>query len=379
MPDLESQVFTSIDDIDPALWNSMLQPGEFLASHDFVRACEKAGIGGAEFRYVLVFERGCLIGSAALFNMRVGLDLLAAGLTRSFFDVMRRVNPSLASVSVVFCGLPVSLGTSCVRLAHGHSHDGATSLITAVMKDFAEDSGAGFLCFKEFGEQESRALGPALTTEGFTRASSLPGCSVDIRWPDRTQYEDALRSGYRRQLQLDRQAMRESGLEFAVGQGLLPDLATVHQLYSLVMARAQNKMEILPVAFFSELEKAAPGKLWSVVAHYEGRPVANAIVLWDKPVCYFLLAGLDYAHLGETHTYQNLVSEVIGTAISLGASHLELGQTSYALKGRLGGKTTSRDIWLRHLEPLRNRLLAAAAPLLFHEVRPPVRHVFRRE
>lgn len=377
MPAMVTRLLATIDEIEPDLWDSLLQPGDYLASHRFVRACEHAGIGGAHFRHVLVFDGGRLAGLASLFRMDVSLGLLTDGATRRLFDRLEGWRPNLTRVSVVFCGLPVSLGGSCLRVAAEADPGRVVACVTAAMADFAADSGAGFLCCKELDQSEQGRLGPGLQAEGYFPVSSLPGCRLALAWPDLPAYENSMRSGYRRQVRLDRRAQQAARLRFEQGPGLQPDLATVHRLYAQVMARAPYRLEVLPEAFFQHLERAVPGQLHSIVGYLDDRPVANAILLWQAPVCHFLLVGLDYAHLARAHVYQNLVLEAVGSAIGMGAERLELGQTSYALKGRLGGQPTPRFIWLRHRGGMRHRLLAHAAPWLFPATGTLARQVFR--
>ena len=379
MPALETRVHDSIDEIEPAMWDSLLEPGDYLASHRFVGVCERSGIGAAQFRHVLVFEGGALAGLASLFRMDVPLDLLTTGVTRRLFDLARRLKPSLTRVPVVFCGLPVSLGGSCLRIAPNRAASEVVACITAAMEDFAAETKTGFLCCKEFAQQEQNLFAAALGASGFFSVPSQPGCKLDIHWHDWPDYQGSLRAGYRRQLRLDRRAMEGVGLRFEHGSGLLPDIATVHRLYGQVMARATLKMEVLPEHFFRLLGQAASGRLHSIVGYLGDRPVANAILLWQPPACHFLLAGLDYAALRPGHVYQNLVTEVVRTAITLGAEHLELGQTSCDFKGRLGALPTPRFIWLKHGGRMRHGFLAHAAPWLFPQPETKPRKVFNAD
>jgi len=105
--------------------------------------------------------------------------------------------------------------------------------------------------------------------------------------------------------------------------------------------------------------------------------LAVAIVLFAGRLATFLVAGLDYRAPREWQVYPNLVVEVVAEAIRSGASRLELGQTSYPLKSRLGAVAEPRFLYLRHRNPLSHLLLRGAAEFLFPQYDYPTRRVFR--
>jgi hypothetical protein len=100
-------------------------------------------------------------------------------------------------------------------------------------------------------------------------------------------------------------------------------------------------------------------------------------MLFGGRLATFLLAGLDYGADRAWQVYPNLVAAVVDEAIRAGASRLELGQTSGALKSRLGAVAVPRFLYLRHRNPLGHLLLRGAAALLFPEHEYPERRVFR--
>lgn len=375
----ETLTYESISQIAPPLWDSLVPAGDLLATHRFVHACESAAMDGARLRHVLVYESGRLAGAASLFRLEVPLDILSAGMTRLAISWLRRLQPGALRVSIVFCGLPVSFGSSCLRLAPDADRPATVARVLAAMEAFAAETDSDVLCVKEFDARAQAELGAALQAAGFASAPSLPGCRMALPWQSMPQYRDSLRAGYRRQLDLDRRAAVAAGLRRSLSDGLAPGVDEAHRLYAQVIRRAQFKLEELPHAFFQALSNKCGPDLRSVVIEHDGCTVANAILLGRAPTCYFLLAGLDYARLGRGHVYQNLVAAVLEAAIAGRASTLELGQTSYAMKTRLGAVATPRFVWLKHRRPLHHLLLALASRRLFSATRVPARRVFRAD
>ena len=351
--------------------------GDLLAANRFVRACELAQIDAARLRHVLVFENGGLTAAATLCRLEAPLDALSTGLTRHAIAILRRLRPSALRLPIMFCGLPVSFGGSCLRLAPRTDRAKAMTSILEAMEAFAAETDTDLLCVKELDSEMQAALAKPLQDQGFVSAPSLPGCKLKLPWRNMDEYRASLRAGYRRQLNSDRRAAVDAGLESCASNGLAPGVEEVHLLYSQVIKRARFKLESLPRSFFSALVHTCGEELHSVVMKRNGSTVANAVLLGRAPTCYFLLAGLNYAELAPGHVYPNLVADVVAAAIHAGASTLELGQTSYAMKTRLGAVPTSRFLWLKHRRPALNQLLAFASPWLFPQTQVPLRRVFR--
>ena len=113
----EVRVFRHIDEIDPALWDQPLGADDLQASHRFVSACQRSGVEDATYRHVLVLRGGRAVGTASLFRMEVSLDLLGGAAIRHTARVVRKVWRPFLRLPVMFCGLPVSFGASCIRAA----------------------------------------------------------------------------------------------------------------------------------------------------------------------------------------------------------------------------------------------------------------------
>ena len=68
----------------------------------------------------------------------------------------------------------------------------------------------------------------------------------------------------------------------------------------------------------------------------------------------FLLVGLDYSKNKEYDTYFNIVYRIISLAIEKKCKVLEMGQTSYYLKGRCGGYCEEMYFFIKSLnKPLK--------------------------
>jgi hypothetical protein len=243
------------------------------------------------------------------------------------------------------------------------------------MEDLAETLGASILGFKEFGDRDGRAL-EVLEAFGYFRARSLPGCSLELPWTSFDAYLSALRAPYRRQLLADLRRQQSHGIRVVHA-----DLDAVHEeiypLYEAVIDRAVNRLERLNASFFRELAYGFREEGRAILLRRGGALLAAAIVLHGPTRSTFLLTGLDYEANTRFVTYPRLLAEIVRDALERGACHLELGQTSYPLKSRFGGRLDPRWIYLKHRNAFLGRALAASSGVLFPATTEPNRRVFR--
>ncbi len=373
---LRVRVHRDIDEIDAAEWDSLLSPEDLQLSHRFVCLCQGSHVEGAEYRHLLVYEAGRLCGVASLSRINVSLDVLASGTARSLIASVRRRFPRFLRVGLLFCGLPVSFGQPCLKLAPWADAGAVCRLLGRVMARAGRETGAHLLCLKEFDPVAAVVVDP-VCGHGFFRAPSLPSCSLDIRWGSFSGYLREMTAGYRRQVRATLRARDAAGLTFRRVDAFAAEGAVIHALYSQVIERAQHRLETLNRSFIDRLDTDLGPQSRAIFLERRGQPLAVAVMLYSGKLATFLLAGLDYGADRQWQVYPNLVLEVVNDAIRAGASRLEMGQTSYPLKSRLGAVAVPRFLYLRHRNPLGHALLRGAAGLLFPDHECPTRRVFR--
>lgn len=375
---LEAIVTDDIDQIPPAMWDALLDDDDLQASHRLVRICQRSGVEDAEYRHILLSRGGRTVATATLARMDVRLELLAApGLQRPV-TAARRLFPSLLRVPVILGGLPVSFGQSCLRVAPGEDASPLLARFADEADRFAESAGAGFICFKEMSSTEAQ-VADGLGDLGYFRVPSLPSCHLELPFDDMKGFSDAMRSGYRRQLRHTERERQDNHLTVRRIDDWESLEDTLFELYEQVMDRAEYQMERLNAAFFRELRMAFGDQTRVLTVEGEGGDVlAFALMLHGKLRSTFLIAGIRYPAPGALAAYRSVVTETIADALRHGASALEMGQTSYGIKTRLGGQPTARYLYVRHRGPLLHRLLRASGGVLFPDHAVPPRRVFRK-
>jgi predicted N-acyltransferase len=250
--------------------------------------------------------------------------------------------------------------------------------VDAVARELAAACGAKVICCKEFAVPEMPALRP-LAELGYVETASLPSCHLPLPWPSWQGYQDAMRAGYRRQLRATLRMRSEHGIEIRLLTDWGAEIDRVFPLYEQVIDRAEYRLERLNRPFFERLAANLPESAALLVESGAGALLAAAILVRGPHQTTFLIAGIDYTCALRSVAYMNLVAAVIEQSIQWGAERLELGQTSWHLKMRLGAETTERRLYFRHVSPAWHRMLAVSLPFLFPDRRFPPRHVFRAD
>ena len=375
--ELEMFVTNDIDQITPEMWNAHLDRDDIQASHRFVRVCQRSGVEDAKYRHILLTRGGRTIGTATLVSIDVRLELLAGPAVRRPVSAARAFFPYLLRVPVLLGGLPVSFGQSCLRIAPGEDRSPLLSHFAEEAERFAKSRGANLICFKEMSSEEAR-VADGLRDLGYFRVPSLPSCHLELPFDDMKEFSDAMRAGYRRQLQQTKRECEDNRLTVRRVDDWEALQHTLFELYERVMDRAEYQMERLNYAFFEELRLAFGRQVRVITVEREGEGVlAYAIMLHGTRRSTFLIAGIRYSAPGALAAYRRAVTETIADALSHGSRTLEMGQTSYSTKTRLGAKDSARHLYLRHRSPVLHALLRSLGGVLFPNRVIPPRRVFR--
>ncbi len=418
----------SIHEVEEALWDSINAGQDLFHTHRFIRAVEDARVENSRFRYLLFYQREELVGTAALSAFVVSLDLFVAGILQKLIGSIRRVFPGFLKIEVLFCGLPISIGKHSLAISDLSRSGEILDLLVREMLEIGSVENIRFMCAKEFWENELLMV-ERLARYKFFCAWSIPYVRMKIRWPDFQSYLAAMRHSYRRQIcrslkklgqsepilyrlriadcglwndqSLNSESYERNGtLEFfpltsmqtdatagvnsekPVLMLASPKICSPKQFYDLyleVMSRAKIKLEMLNEAFFENFYKNMSNE-FELLAMMKGSEIlcVALLTIQDKTMT-FLLTGIDYSKRDEHDAYCNLLYGIVARAMQRGCDRLDLGQTSYWLKQRLGGECIPQFFYLRAESKLIHFFLKALRPVIFPEIKTPTPRVFRED
>lgn len=383
----------SINDVEETAWDSINGSRDVFHSHRFIRSVEAARVEESEFWYLLFFSGEELVATAVLSAFTVSLDLFVGGGTAKVIQRMRRWLPDFMKIRILMCGLPVSLGQRNLVIRDRRRMLEVDAVLVKEMSDICREHRIGYMCVKEFRESEVEFV-RGLEAHGFFVANSIPYVSMKICWDSFEEYLARLRHGYRRPIKLALKKLRQTRLEIfrrdsvsensdqprlvLGGREVCPP-EKFFELYMQVMERAAVKLETLNLSFFRNLYANMRGD-WDVLALCKGNEVLGAALLTTADrAMIFALVGLDYSKRDKYDSYFNLVYGIIQLAIQRQYRELNLGQTSYWLKQRIGGVCESEYFYLKANHRLTHFCLRNMRALLFPKTKLQKLHVFREE
>jgi len=381
----------SILEIDGTVWDAIVPDSAFFHSHRFIRSVEEARVQEADFWYLLFYDGQRLVGSAALSAFRISLDLFTGKTGQALIGFLRRMAPGFLKVPILFCGLPVSIGKHNLLIADQALSRDILYALHQEMVDISRAENISFLCVKEFDE-DLRPMMDGLVDEGFLRLPSIPYVSLPIRWPNFPAYLNELRHGYRRQIMRSLKKLGwteplidlgRSGRGGSASPRIVLEPANAesaeefYDLYKEVMTRATVKLEILNREFFRRFFVLSTGdsEILSLIAGHE--VLGEALLVQHGPTMTFLLVGLRYERLATYDVYFNLLAAIVKLAIERGCRRLDLGQTSYYAKQRLGGEGGKIYFYLRSRKRTVRALTWAFQRALFPELALRRQRVFK--
>lgn len=384
----EVRLERTINDISPAEWDRLNAPQGIFCTHRFLRVVEKARVENARFYYVLVYSGKKLVGTAVLSQFVVSLDLLITRGVQNVCAIIRRIWPTFMRIQILFCGIPVSIGKHTLAFDDEVRPQDILPSIINCMQEIARRDHLRYLCFKEFPESKLD-LCQALSNRGFFKANSIPRILLPVRWSNYGDYLSQLRHGFRRQIlasikKIGSTSERRSGTSVSaasprlvIGNGTICPPAVMHSLYTQVMNHTVVKLEVLNAAFFDLLFSELHDDIRLLVITKDSEALAVAILCEYHKQLTFMFVGFDYSRRDEYALYLNILNEIVRHGIERRCRVIDLGQTSYWLKQRIGGEAERMFFFLRAENPAVHFVLKTLRKIIFPATKLPNPRVFR--
>ena len=307
-------------------------PDGFLSAEvedaQFYRATQKS-LPGFEFGYLRVFAASQTLAIVPYFT--------------TVFSLGTMLSDGPIKQAIGGIGLRIAcVGHPCAAFGKvdGKLDAGTIETVTkALLKK------ASIVCFKGFDAD--------LPAAGFVRVSGLPVAIVDFnveRWRD-------LRSSRN----LRRKLKEGAKIRYEEHVGLPTQyLDSIYELYSATHARAKTTFGKLTKDFFL---MSSPISVY-ILLFSEERLIGFAQIMRkaDSAVASFM--GMDYSVNEQVGLYFLIVMRIMDAAEGLGLKTIELGETSYTFKKRIGASLAPTWIYYRHQNWIANWVLGKLAPLL---------------
>jgi hypothetical protein len=381
-----NRVFNSIGEVDLTAWERVRSEsgGSIFMDPRFIASVETSMKEDCRFWYVIVYDgNGRPAACSCLTAMTIDLADLADPRLASIIRRLPRLLTRFRKLKLFICGLPGSPGEKSLALTSLSSSEDILAVLDAVIRDLANETRSDAIVYKEFGNGDLEWTRPLLTL-GYRRISIPPMHFFKPSFQDFDEYRAALKTRYRQQVNRSIRKLKAPGIR----QEILTDskeisrlyTAHVHDLYCQMAAKAEAKLEILPIEFFRQLTSRLEGDVDLLVISKDSRIVAFGWCLHAGSSYHLLFAGLDYQLNEELDLYFNLMYAGLDRALRKRVSTIHVGQSADAFKARIGCYSEPLYVLAKGLTPLMALLVRFAGNLLVVQkpVIPPS-DIFRKD
>ena len=381
-----NRVFNSIGEVDLTAWERVRSEsgGSIFMDPRFIASAETSMKEDCRFWYVIVYDgNGRPAACACLTAMTIDLADLADPRLAWIIRRTPRLLTRFRKLKLFICGLPGSPGEKSLALTSLSSSEDTLAVLDAVIRDLANETRSDAIVYKEFGNGDLEWTRPLLAL-GYRQIPTPPMHFFKPSFGDFDEYRAALKTRYRQQVNRSIRKLKAPGIR----QEILTDskeisrlyTAHVHDLYCQMAAKAEAKLEILPIEFFRQLTSRLEGDVELLVISKDSRIVAFGWCLHAGSSYHLLFAGLDYQLNEELDLYFNLMYAGLDRALRKQVSTIHVGQSADAFKARIGCYSEPLYVLAKGLTPLMALLVRFAGNLLVIQkpVIPPS-DIFRKD
>jgi len=382
----------SIGQLHPEQWDAVTAGQSWFFSRGYLGMLEAVLPEQIEPRYALVTdEQGRPVAGVVMQWAEVDGNAIRRGTTAEEDEEepnpLRRLADKLAQTGkdvmtrrlrdrVLVCGNLLTYGNHALAVAPDVDPSSLWPAVAEVLyrvRRAEKLSGqAGFVLVKDVTPAHLEAT-QILRHLSYRSVETEPNMVLPLAqsWQAYDDYLNSLASKYRsavRQQILN--PVSKAGLavrRFEPTEAMAPRL---HDLYLQVHKNAAVRPFTLHPAYFPALARAA-GERVRYSGVFAGEQLLGFIAtLLDGKQAVGYHIGFDREASAEHPLYLRLLHASIEDSIQMGAYEISFGRTALEPKARLGAKPQPMHVWVRHRQPVVNKLVTRLLGLVHHEEAP---------
>lgn len=365
-------LFDSVHHLPAGQWNRVLRKSNFFMGIPYLATLEDNPPSNMRFRYALIYQGKNAVAAAYFQILDLSGDNLGSlvkpadaeerkGIRECLKDYFRKKAGSM-SVELLICGNAFASGQ------YGFCHtdeigeeDAFHALAEAIYRLRRAEKLRGkvsAVLVKDF-YQERIASADELKQYKYYRFSVEPNMIIDLEpdWGAFEHYLGAMSKKYRkRALGIIKKGEVLKRRELSAAE-IRANARRIGELYHNVHLKAKFRLASLSVDYFAEMQSAFP-KEYKLVAYYlEGDLVAFRTSFITPGYTEAHFVGLDYGPNREHEIYQNMLYDYVREGIEAGVSQVHLGRTASEIKSTVGARAFDIACYVRHSNPLSNRII----------------------
>jgi len=328
-----------------------------------------------EHHYLVLEDRGGKVrGIQPVFfvqqNLVEGIPAL-----RKAVDKVRQRFPRFLTMRLLMIGNAAGEGHLSACAAGDEAW--VAQALREVLPEFAKQANASLIVFKDFPSTYRQTLADLARTD-FTRVPSMPMTELLLDYRDFDHYVTTLGASTRKDLRRKfRRIASAAPITVEVVTDLTPHVDEVYPFYLQVHERSPMKFERLTKEYLSELGRRMPDRVRFFIWRQDGKAIAFSVALVHDGTIYDDYLGLDYRVALDLHLYFYTLRDILSWSLEQGLKRYRSSPLNYQPKLHLGCHLYPLDLYVRHTNPVLNKIFRPFLRLLEPTRHDPVLRRFR--
>lgn len=372
--DFAFAVYDSVSMINKEHWNMVVEHGSEFLALPYLTALENAHPSNMRFHYSIIYKGKIPVAlayfqvidfSAESFGSMVEKEedefscIIADYLKKQLKNHLLRSADKI-NMRLLICGnafISGEHGFACVpNVDRVEAFDALADVIFRISRAEKLRGKIAAVLVKDF-YTETRSSADELAQFKYHDFLVEPNMVVDIQWTSFEDYLNAMSKKYRNRAKSIIKKGAELERVYFSDKDIEDNEAKLLELYNNVHLKAKFRMASLSVPYFAELKRTL-GDTFSFVGYYHNKDLVGfrtSFFLKNAVEAHFI--GLDYEVNKELELYQNILYDYMKESIRAGSSKLYLGRTASEIKSTLGAEAHELICYVRHRNPLSNRII----------------------
>ena len=328
-----------------------------------------------EHHYLVLEDRaGKVRGVQPVFfvqqNLVEGIPALRTALER-----IRKRFPHFLTMRLLMVGN--AAGEGHLSVCAPGDEEWVANALYQVLEIYGRQAKASLVVFKDF-PATYRGLLWKFSANDFTRIPSMPMTELLLDYHDFDHYLSTLGASTRKDLRRKfRRIAAAAPITVEVVTDLTPHVDEVYPFYLQVHERSPLKFERLTKEFLSELGRRMPDRVRFFIWRQDGKAIAFSVALVHDDTIYDDYLGLDYRVALDLHLYFYTLRDILSWSLEQGLKRYRSSPLNYQPKLHLGCDLYPLDLYVRHTNPVLNKIFRPFLKLLEPTRHDPVLRRFR--
>ncbi|MDD2741855.1 MAG: GNAT family N-acetyltransferase [Rhodocyclaceae bacterium] len=373
---MKTKIFKRISEVPSAAWNA-LQSGHSLAfSSAFWEVIEQSRMNDFEYRHLLITDdHEQPLALTSYYSITTDIAIFAPLPLRKILGKIRKFFPGFLKFRMLEWGTPITVSSPPFIVAPGVSLELIIKEIHRSLLLTAKTEGHLFIISRDF-ESNSQVLQKKFSELGYHLVDSLPNTYLDIIWTSIGEYHASMKSYYRSKLFKHLRRNQQQDVHHELVDNFDHLAEQLCEQWMVVHEQADEfQREVLTPSFYREFSQRMGAHSKALLFYRKDQLVGHALLLQDGQLLRWLYFGRNDATNDSLYLY--VAHAVIEAAIQTGASRLEMGLTTYAIKQDLGAQPEPICIALRASRNWLNPFISRVYTLLNNPANLNSRNVFK--